>query len=82
MCSFRPFSRNPYLLKSHYGIKAERIATNRKDPCYGSTMTSIGTIIVKLKSGWHDFQYFDHKSSWRWDWWEMSQKILFYFIQD
>ena len=23
-----------------------------------------------FKGGWHDFQYFDHKSSWQWDLWE------------
>ena len=23
-----------------------------------------------LKGGWHDFQYFDHKSIWHWDLWE------------
>ena len=29
-----------------------------------------------LKGGWHDFQYFDHKSSWQWDLWENVKKIF------
>ena len=25
---------------------------------------------LDLKGGCHDFQYFNHKSSWHWDWWK------------
>ena len=28
-----------------------------------------------LKGGWHDFQYFDHKSNWYLDLWENVQKL-------
>ena len=48
--------------------------------------------LPRLKGGWHDFQYFDHKSSWQWDLWENVlkiflnyknfQKIKFSFFQD
>ena len=27
--------------------------------------------------GWHDFQYFDNKSSWQWDLWENVFKNIF-----
>jgi hypothetical protein len=49
-------------------------------------------LAAALKGGWHDFQYFDHKSSWQWDLWENVlkiflnyknfQKIKFSFFQD
>jgi hypothetical protein len=25
---------------------------------------------IFIKGGCHNFQYFDHKSIWDWDWWE------------
>ena len=31
-------------------------------------------LYFNLMGGCHNFQYFDHKSSWHWDWWENVKK--------
>ena len=30
-----------------------------------------------LKGGCHNFEYFDQKSSWHWDWWEKDYQLFF-----
>ena len=38
---------------------------------------AIARLPLPLKGGGggcHNFQYFDHKSSWHWDWWENFKK--------